>query len=467
MSEFALSAAVVILHPQPRLRVLLVRRAPDQRAFPNHWSFPGGKCDPEDGPVSELLTFERCARRECFEETGLHLHAPLTDLGMRFSPPFSPRRFAARYWLCELADPPAELTLNAELSAAHWWEPTEALARWQQGHLLMPPPVRQVLEVLTHAGPEITALRALANGPDQLYRDLQLHPGIEVIPLKTPTLPPATHTNCALFGHTRFVVVDPAAEDPDEQALLQARIEARMARGHRPEAIILTHHHRDHTGGAEALRATFKLPIYAHPETARLLSQRLSVDHLVSEGFCWDLGTDPWSGQPWQLQALHTPGHAPGHLCLHDLRHNVAHVGDMLAGVGTILVAPPEGCMADYLKALERLAQLDLRLAIPSHGPLLSHPTQTCQQYLKHRAGREARICEVLTEGAQEGEALLDAVYTGLPSETRPWARLSLQAHLLHLQAQGRIQAEGEYWQLTEATAQVNDAQTPGQDRLP
>ena len=58
--------------------------------------------------------------------------------------------------------------------------------------------------------------------------------------------------------------------------------------------------------------------------------------------------------QKWQV--LQTPGHHPGHICLLGDAGLVA--GDMVAGIGTILIPPSEGDMDQYLQQLQRLIDL-------------------------------------------------------------------------------------------------------------
>src|ERR1700742_331710 len=75
-------------------------------------------------------------------------------------------------------------------------------------------------------------------------------PGIRVLALRTPTLPPAAHTNVYLVGPEAgpVAVVDPGSPYPEEQAILD-EVLAKLS----PAAVLLTHHHGDHIGGAMAL----------------------------------------------------------------------------------------------------------------------------------------------------------------------------------------------------------------------
>jgi len=57
-------------------------------------------------------------------------------------------------------------------------------------------------------------------------------------------------------------------------------------------------------------------------------------------------------------KCLHLPGHTRGHLCLLEEGSGAVVAGDLVAGVGTVIVDPPEGDMLDYLASLRRLLDL-------------------------------------------------------------------------------------------------------------
>lgn len=247
-------------------------------------------------------------------------------------------------------------------------------------------------------------------------------PGVSVVPVRTPTLPPATHTNAVVLGQRRVTVVDPASPWEDEQEAL-----ARALQGLEVEAILLTHHHMDHVGGVEDLRCRTGAPVVAHPGTAERV--RFPVDRLLLEGERWETDAGTW-------RALHTPGHAPGHLCLE--REGVVVAGDMVAGVGTIVLDPPEGDLSLYLHSLERLRALEPRVLIPAHGPALTEALTLLETYIAHRHLRTGQVRQALAarEPAAPAE-LVPLIYGPLSPLIEAVAARQVLCHLRWLCVQG------------------------------
>jgi glyoxylase-like metal-dependent hydrolase (beta-lactamase superfamily II) len=216
-------------------------------------------------------------------------------------------------------------------------------------------------------------------------------------------------------------------------------------------AIALTHHHIDHVGGAEFLANELGLPIWAHEATAARLP-KLSIARRLAEGESFVLDGEI----PQQWTALHTPGHAPGHLCFHEASQRVVVVGDMVASVGTILIEPTDGDMIAYLAQLARLASLDASLALPAHGEPIGDdgagaptPRALFEFYIAHRLSREAKVEKALVAAGPAGatgEALVPVAYADTPPFVWPLARLSLEAHLIKLEREGRARRAGEGW---------------------
>jgi len=256
-------------------------------------------------------------------------------------------------------------------------------------------------------------------------------PGIRVLALRTPTLPPAAHTNVYLVGPEGgpVAVVDPGSPYPEEQAILDGLLsEIPISR------VLLTHHHADHTGGAVALAKKWNVPIAAHALTAKRLAGKVVVDELIEDGEVVHGAT-----------AVFTPGHAEGHLVFEV--GEVAIAGDMVAGVGTILIDPDEGDMAQYLASLERMRDRDERVLLPAHGPVITDGQRKLTEYLAHRRMREQRVIDALTGAPKPLHALVETVYSDTPRILWGLAERSLLAHLGKLEREGTARSvDGGLW---------------------
>lgn len=259
--------------------------------------------------------------------------------------------------------------------------------------------------------------------------------GLVRLALRTPTLPPATTTNTLVVGRRRLAVIEPATPDDGERRVLEELLSARVDSGAEVVALLLTHHHRDHIGHAEALRRRFAAPIYCHAATAERLP--FAVDHVLADGDTLDLGDG------FALDAIFTPGHAPGHLVFRERASAIVHAGDLVAGEGTILIDPEDdGDMGLYLASLRRVAELAPAALVPAHGPVLRDPQAILRRYVDHRLAREARVVQALAAGAATFDAVLAAAYDDTPRHLWPLAARSLEAHLQKLERDGRLPPE-------------------------
>jgi ribonuclease/clavin/mitogillin len=270
-------------------------------------------------------------------------------------------------------------------------------------------------------------------------RTLDAH--VELFAARTPTLPPATHTVSYALGDREVVLVEPATPYEEERREWVAWARGLASRGRQVVAIVITHHHADHVGGAEFFERELGVEVWAHPETAARLPHLTITRHLADgETIALD-GPSPRS-----LRVLHTPGHAPGHVCLHDEDAGTLVVGDMVASVGTILVGPEDGDMAEYLRQLRRLADRGARVALPAHGEPIETPTRLFEHYIGHRLMRERQVMGAVERQGEDGgdlDALVPLAYADTPRELWALARLSLEAHLVKLLREGRVQKKG------------------------
>lgn len=434
-----------------------------------------------DDPGPDLLPgIPACAIRELFEEIGLLPAVPhpdparldgarhalldrsktfqqaLADLGVApdasrlvwagrwMTPPFAPVRFDNRFFLLEWPEsqPVQPSVLPGECDAGEWIDPGAAWESWSRGEVLAAPPILHILDVLAHDGPERGLVRLQDPSETNLgpFRRIEMRPGVLMFPLATHTLPPAATTNTYLLGTGDAVLVDPGSPvDAENERLEQALAVARERLGRRVTAIWLTHHHPDHIGGVERLRRSLGVPVLAHPLTAeRVAARGIRVDGELQDGQRIVLAGSP-PAAPMSVLVLHTPGHARGHLCFLEEGQRATLVGDLLAGIGTIVIDPPEGDMDDYLGSLARLAMLRPGTLFPSHGPAILDGVRKLREYADHRLWREGKVLDAWSQGLREPSEMVPLVYEDTPKEAWPLAERQILAHLDRLRRAGRI----------------------------
>jgi len=234
-------------------------------------------------------------------------------------------------------------------------------------------------------------------------------------------------------------VVDPAPSEEALQGDLIQYVKDRQAAGDTFTALVLTHHHRDHMGAALAMHQALGLPIHAHEKTAALVD--FPVQHTLQDAEALDCDGPSWTG-------VFTPGHAAGHLCFLRGSDRALIAGDMVAGVGTILVDPEEGSMRGYLQSLERLRALDPSVLFPAHGFEMRPGVEHLDHYLMHRRMRAAAVLERVKAGDATPEDMVPHIYVGTPPSFFGLAARSVWAMLIMHQEDGAVVQQGERWVL-------------------
>lgn len=139
----------------------------------------------------------------------------------------------------------------------------------------------------------------------------------------------------------QIAIVDPGDATPVLDAIKANKLE--------PVAILITHHHWDHTGGIADLLAQYPMPVYGPAqETIPHLSQALNDgDHIHIAGL------------DAHLQVLDVPGHTAGHIayyCENPGAQGMLFCGDTLfaGGCGRLF----EGTPGQMQVSLSRIAAL-------------------------------------------------------------------------------------------------------------
>jgi glyoxylase-like metal-dependent hydrolase (beta-lactamase superfamily II)/8-oxo-dGTP pyrophosphatase MutT (NUDIX family) len=411
---------------------------------------------PKTGPILDALRRQMVAEHLPFEQVLARLEATVHAadfllLGRVLTPAFVPTRFDTIFFFARLPSGQEAEIWPGELDHGEWATPEAILQRWTRAECLVSPPTVIILSAFCkhtaeEAGVSLSALfRSWEAGA---IHPIYFSPQVQLIPLRTHSLPPGTHTNAYLIGRGPAYLLDPGTDDAPEQERLFAVLDAFLAEGGRLNAVLLSHHHPDHIGAAGVCAARYGLPIWAHPSTARALQGKIAISRPIDHGERLELGTAPDGSGPWYLEAIHTPGHASGHLAFYEPHYRLLFAGDMVSTLSSVVIAPPDGDLAVYLDSLERLRAFDCRLLLPGHGSASARPRQTIEECIAHRAKREEQLLAALARGPRRVDELTRELYEGLPPQILRFAELQTLAGLQKLHGEGRVRTSenGEVW---------------------
>jgi hydroxyacylglutathione hydrolase len=175
-----------------------------------------------------------------------------------------------------------------------------------------------------------------------------------------------------LYVRWRDTIVDPGP--------VFARLDA-LQRTEPARAVLVTHFHEEHIGNAACVARAANAPVVASQRTLRAMRSPERLPFIRR-----------WFGQPEPagegavlldaanatallnelgLVAVESPGHCEGHLAFYDPAERVLFAGD--AFLHPVFTSPNGDSDAiDWIATLERLAALDVRVLVGTHGRVIS-----------------------------------------------------------------------------------------------
>ncbi|MPZ22275.1 MAG: MBL fold metallo-hydrolase [Dehalococcoidia bacterium] len=238
--------------------------------------------------------------------------------------------------------------------------------------------------------------------------------------------------------------------------------------GVRLKEIVLTHHHFDHSSGADTIRRSTGATLALHedeedfiknprddapddmviPDGEKELAEaakgwreearKAIPNRLLRDGDAIGVGSAT-------LRVMHTPGHTLGSLCLYLDEEDAVFTGDTVLGRGTVAINPPPyGNMGSYLESLTKLEASGAELICPGHGPTVEEPAQKVRELIAHRHDRETQIVERVQAGRNTVGQLLKDIYPEVDRRLHSFATSQLLAHLHKLQDENLLELSGK-----------------------
>lgn len=163
----------------------------------------------------------------------------------------------------------------------------------------------------------------------------------------------------------------------------------------------------------------------------------------VNDGDTIDLGDI-------RLKTVYTPGHSPGHMCLYEESEKILFSGDhILFDITPNITDWPEmdDALLDYLNSLEKVKNIDVRLALPGHretgdyyariDSLISHHMQRLEDaydLIKENPGSTGY--EIASKMVWN---LRNASWADFPIAQKTFAVGEAMSHIYYLEHKGRI----------------------------
>jgi hydroxyacylglutathione hydrolase len=267
----------------------------------------------------------------------------------------------------------------------------------------------------------------------------QLYPNFYRLCAPNPGQMTGPGTNTYIYGSKELAIFDAGPSMPEHVAAILA---AQDTLGAPITTMFASHTHRDHSPAiaqvAEQLGDVKLIGIPAAPgqqfeDSTFKPHQQPKDDELIqlADG---------------SVRAVHTPGHVGNHVCYLIEEHNLLTTGDHLMNGSTVVIVPPKGSMKDYVASLQKLQHYAIKVMAPGHGGLIQNPNEVVEWTIQHRLQREAKVLSNMTTTSAEITQLVSLVYDDVDVSLHQLAELSLHAHLIKLELEGRVLESEQGW---------------------
>jgi len=168
------------------------------------------------------------------------------------------------------------------------------------------------------------------------------------------------------FYYYRVLIIDTGCPHTAEEAATFLE-----KRGFDIQAVLSTHSHEDHSGGAHLIQARLGVDVYASRKSAETLLNPPEIPLYRQK--VWGQ-PEPVKAKPLEetmrfgeieISTLNTPGHSPDHVSL--LTGHTLFMGDLVTNPTPVIIMKQEDYI-DLIDSLRTILRLDFETAYGGHG---------------------------------------------------------------------------------------------------
>lgn len=240
--------------------------------------------------------------------------------------------------------------------------------------------------------------------------------------------------------------------------------------------IVITHGHLDHHGLANAIKTRSSAKLYVHKLDSKIVSyfeeeikryleffeatcirsgvpekllgmiskyfksmvktcESAEVDFLIED-------QDLIRVRDFALRVIHTPGHSPGSICLYFEERGILFSGDTLLSDITPnpSIDPGGGGLLSYLKSIEKLQMVDIKVAYPGHHGIIENHREVIKKIFEHHEIRKSRVLQAISSHPKTVFEISKSLFGDLPVSEVLLGVREVAGHLEILEIEDKVE---------------------------